>query len=31
MFITCDSAQEELARIAGLTQIHLFKAQTLKG
>ena len=24
-FITCDVAQAELARIAGLTQVHLFK------
>jgi predicted nucleic acid-binding protein len=25
MFITCDAAQAELARVAGLTQVHLFK------
>ena len=25
MFITCDAAQGELARVAGLTRIHLFK------
>jgi len=25
MFITCDVAQAELARIAGLAQVHLFK------
>jgi hypothetical protein len=25
VFITCDAAQAELARVAGLTQIQLFK------
>jgi len=25
MFITCDAAQAELARVAGLAQVHLFK------
>jgi len=24
-FITCDEAQAELARVAGLTGVHLFK------
>jgi hypothetical protein len=24
MFITCDAAQAELARLAGLAQVHLF-------
>jgi predicted nucleic acid-binding protein len=25
LFITCDAAQAELARVAGLTQVHLFQ------
>jgi predicted nucleic acid-binding protein len=25
MFITCDSAQAELAKVAGLTRVHLFE------
>lgn len=27
MFITCDAAQAELARVAGLSQVHLFKTE----
>jgi len=28
MFITCDAAQAELARVAGLSQVQLFKASS---